>query len=93
MTFWTGWGIFRWTGHTKNFRPEFLQRHFGRAAEYSIGQDLQIILDQIFFQRHFGRAAEYSVGEDLQIILDQNFSNHILDGLGNIPLDRIYIKF
>ena len=46
--FWTGWGIFRWTGHTKIFRPECLQRHFGRAGEYSVGQDSQIILDQNF---------------------------------------------
>ena len=36
-----GWGIFRWTGLTKKFRPEFLQRHFGRA------QDLQKIYTRI----------------------------------------------
>ena len=35
-----GWGIFRWTGLAKIFRPEFLQRHFGRAGEYSVGQEL-----------------------------------------------------
>ena len=69
---------------------EFLQRHFVRAAKYSIWQDWQKSLDQNFSNGILDGLPNIQLDRTGKKILDQNFSNDILDGLPNIPLDRTY---